>query len=104
MTIARFNDMAAKNIAKGSEEWMMFQDFFKLSQEVWEPEDTDEYWEWAKDKAYEFYQKYKTPYAREFAAGLMIALESVCKERKEKNDTEKGNESSTGSDDADQEG
>lgn len=80
---------------------MMFCDFFELSQEVWNPEDTDEYWEWAEGKAYEFYKKYKTPYAREFAAGLMNALNSVCQERKEKNDTKKKNESGVGANDAD---
>lgn len=79
----------------------MFQDFWELAQEIWEPEDTDEYWEQAKGKAYEFYQKYKTLYAREFAVGLINALDSVCKERKEKSDTEKEDEPSVGAHDAD---
>jgi hypothetical protein len=37
--------MAAKKFLKGSEEWMMFMDFWKLCQDFWEPEDNQDYWQ-----------------------------------------------------------
>lgn len=38
-------DMASKKFAKGSDEWMMFMDFWNLCQKFWISEDTDEYYE-----------------------------------------------------------
>lgn len=43
MMIARSSDMAAKKIVSGSEEFQMFQDFWKVCQEFWIAEDSDEY-------------------------------------------------------------
>lgn len=80
MTIARSSSMAGKKIVKGSEEWQMFQDFWELAQEIWEPEDTDEYWELVGEKTKEFYEKYRTPYACGFAVGLVNTLDEVWKE------------------------
>ena len=37
--------MASKKFAKGSDEWMMFMDFWNLCQKFWISEDTDEYYE-----------------------------------------------------------
>lgn len=94
MMIVRLSNMAGKKIVKGSEEWQMFQDFWKLAQEIWEPEDTDEYWEAVDKKTKVFYEKYHTLYARGFAIGIINALDSVYKERKKtEHDTEKRNES-----------
>ena len=103
MMIVRLSNMAGKKIVKGSEEWQMFQDFWKLAQEIWEPEDTDEYWESVDKKTKVFYEKYHTlssnvnnfiRYARGFAIGIINALDSVYKERKKtEHDTEKRNES-----------
>lgn len=97
MMIARLNNMAGKKIVKGSEEWQMFQDFWKLCQDIWEPEDADEYWQYVISETDKFYQKYRTPYAREFAIGITNALDQVYKERKKVgNDTKKENESGSG--------
>lgn len=82
MMIVRLSNMAGKKIVKGSEEWQMFQDFWKLAQEIWEPEDTNEYWQEVIGKTDEFYRKYKTPYAREFAIGITNALDRVHKDRR----------------------
>ncbi len=71
--------MAGKKIVRGSEEWQMFQDFWKLSQELWEPESNDGYWEKVIRLTDEFYQKYRTPYAKGFALGLVNALDDVSK-------------------------
>ena len=57
----------------------MFQDFWKLSQELWEPESNDGYWEKVIRLTDEFYQKYRTPYAKGFALGLVNALDDVSK-------------------------
>lgn len=57
MMIVRLSNMAGKKIVKGSEEWQMFQDFWKLAQEIWEPEDTDEYWQEVIGKTDEFIEE-----------------------------------------------
>lgn len=51
--------MAYKKFNQGSEEWMMFTDFWKLCQEIWEPEHPDEYWFDAKKKIDAFREKHK---------------------------------------------
>lgn len=101
MMIARLSNMAGKKIVKGSEEWQMFQDFWRLCQDIWEPEDADEYWQYVISETDKFYQKYHTPYALEFAKGITNALDKVHKERKKAgNDTKKANESGSGAIDA----
>ena len=49
-----------RKFEKGSEEWQMFTDFWKLCQEIWEPEHPDEYWLEARKKIDDFREKYKT--------------------------------------------
>lgn len=71
--------MAEKKIAKGSEEWMMFQDYWKLCQSLWIPEDSDEYWGMAIKSVDEFYKKYNTVFAKHFALGLINALDEIYK-------------------------
>lgn len=83
MMIARLNsNMAGKKIAKGSEEWQMFQDFWKLAQDLWIPEDTEEYWQEVMNRTNEFHEKYKTPYAKHFAVGFLNALDEVSRKGK----------------------
>lgn len=77
--------MASKRFEKGSEEWQMFTDFWKLCQKYWEPEQTDEYWECAVKEFDSFYKKYRTPYAKHLAVGMLNALEETEK-GKRKND------------------
>lgn len=70
--------MAAKRFEKGSEEWNMFMDFWKLCQKYWEPDETEEYWEsLAKDG---FYEKYNTPFSRGLFWTLHKELERKLKE------------------------
>lgn len=71
--------MAAKKIVKGSREWKMFQDLWKLCQELWVPEDTDEYWRQVAEKTFEFTKKYDTPFAHYFAVGFLNALDQSWK-------------------------
>ena len=66
MTIVRLVrniDMKAE-LKKGSEEWEMFQDYWKLCKEVWLPEENDEYWKMVADQAEEFHKKYKTSFSK----------------------------------------
>ena len=51
--------MAAVKFSKGSEEWIMFTDFWQLCQKHWEVELTDKYWEDLIADADSFYAKYK---------------------------------------------
>ena len=71
-----------KQFQKGTEEFMMFADFYELCKRFWIPEDTDEYWEELVTESQKFSQKYDSVYARHFAQGLIGALEEV--NRKEK--------------------
>ena len=52
--------MASAKFNKGSEEWMMFTDFWNLCQKYWITEDTDEYWKEVLISSNEFYEKYKS--------------------------------------------
>ena len=36
--------MSEKKFIKGSEEWIIFMDFWEISQKYWNVEGTDEYW------------------------------------------------------------
>lgn len=68
--------MAAVKFFKGSEEWLMFMDFWKLCQEYWEPERNDTYWEALVKDTDKFYEKYKNfPLAKRLAEILVDTLE-----------------------------
>lgn len=67
--------MAAVKFPKGSEEWMMFGDLYKLMQDYWEPEDTDEYWTSLVSATKEFHNKYQTEVSKELALAIVIAME-----------------------------
>lgn len=51
--------VASKRFEKGSEEFILFQDFWKICQSFWIPEDSDEYWEQVVKATDDFYKKYK---------------------------------------------
>lgn len=63
--------MASEKFEKGSEEWMMFLDFWNLCQKYWLVENTDEYWDSLVNSTREFYEKYKNIHLSE---NLAIAL------------------------------
>lgn len=67
--------MAAKKFLKGSEEWLMFMDFWKLCQEYWEPEDSQEYWKEMSKAAMAFDEKYQAfPIANMIALGFIDSV------------------------------
>lgn len=63
--------MASTKFEKGSFYWRMFMDFYKLCQDYWILEDTDEWWKEVTDKCDEFSAKYEN---NAFARGLLGAL------------------------------
>lgn len=73
--------MAAKKFLKGSEEWMMFMDFWKLCQDYWEPEDNQEYWKNSSESIMSFARKYESMiFARIIALAFMDYLETKAKQ------------------------
>ena len=76
--------MASVKFQKGSEEWMMFQDYFKLVQDYYIPEDTDEYWEEVIREVDIFAKKYQgnVPLARGIALAFVTTLEEELKKKK----------------------
>ena len=68
--------MASAKFQKGSEEFMLFQDFWKLCQKHWIVEDSDQYWmELGKD-ANSFVEKYgNLRFAEVMALAFMNAKE-----------------------------
>lgn len=74
--------MASKKFNKGSEEWMMFMDFWNLCQKYWIVEDTDEYWEGVIRSANDFQKKYNhILLSRRLALAFVDALEDVFRKR-----------------------
>ena len=47
-------------LEKGTEEWMMFGDFFNLCKKYWNPNDSDEYWTDILIDSQIFYDKFKS--------------------------------------------
>ncbi len=77
--------MASKNFGKGTEEWMMFVEFWKMCKDYWIAEDTDEYWNELIQKSNEFSEKYKDIIPGELSTKLVIAFcEAKDKEMKQK--------------------
>lgn len=75
--------MASVKFEKGSEEWMMFQDFWKLCQEYWNVEDNDDYWKNLIADCDCFYKKYKEiSIARNLVYALSNSLEQSYKQMK----------------------
>lgn len=73
--------MAAKKFLKGSEEWMMFMDFWKLCQDFWEPEDNQEYWKNSSESIMSFARKYESMiFAKIIALAFMDYLENKAKQ------------------------
>lgn len=79
MPIQVGEDMAEKKFFKGSEEWQMFQDYWNLCQKIWEPEESDEYWERAIDLCDKFHKKYNTEFSKHAAVAIVNALDEKYK-------------------------
>ena len=74
--------MAVKAFEKGSQEWMMFAEYWELCRKHWTIKDNDEYWDAVIRDIAVFSKKYqKEPLARKIALAFLISLE----EKDEKN-------------------
>ncbi len=72
--------MASVRFEKGSHEWCMFQDLWKLCQKFWIPENDDKYWENVVAETDGFYKKYKDiALAKDMAVALVSYLEGKAK-------------------------
>lgn len=83
--------MASKRFEKGSEEWLMFREFWGICQKFWEPEDNDEYWEQAIDATNDFYKKYKENneiFAKKIILAFIDTLEEKSKQNKDRHNIE----------------
>lgn len=68
--------MASVKFNKGSEEWLMFMDFWNLCQEYWNPENNDNYWDGMVNRVDEFYKKYSDiELSKELALSFIRAQE-----------------------------
>ena len=68
-------------IEKNSKEWNMFSDYWKLLQEVWGIEESEEYWQGVRDKVEEFPAKYGA-----FGISLSVALLDELERRSRNNE------------------
>ena len=68
--------MASKKFAKGSDEWMMFMDYWALCQKYWVPEKSDEWWDEVIREIDNFAKKYgSTVFVRGLCMSLINKLE-----------------------------
>ena len=70
--------MAEVKFSKGSEEWLMFMDYWNLCQKHWQVEDSDSYWEQLVNDTNRFYEKYKSiEFARHVALAFINTQEGL---------------------------
>lgn len=69
--------MAEGNFAQGSEEYVMFADFWKLCKKYWIPEKSDEWWDEVLKEIDRFIKKYgSTAFVRGLGLALVDELEA----------------------------
>lgn len=74
--------MAEFRFQKGTEEWLMFMDYWNLCQKHWVVEKVDDYWEQLIKDANEFIAKYDTiKLAKNLALALVNTQEQILKEQ-----------------------
>ena len=71
-----------KQLTKQDAEFQMFADYYKIYQDFYAPEDTDEYWDALIKVSEQFYKKYNTKYARDIISAYMESGERIYKDLK----------------------
>lgn len=66
--------MANYRFSNGTEERELFNDYWKLCQKFWQPEDNDEYWKALHDSCVDFGKKYGK-FAEDLALSLVKEME-----------------------------
>lgn len=78
--------------AKGSEQYQIFADFYKLLQLVYNFQDEDAYWDYLVKTVQMFYEKYQESEEKELAKSLGLWTVDYIEARyKEKKENEHGN-------------
>lgn len=63
--------MAGKRFEKGSEEWIMFMDFWNLCQKNWIAEKADAYWDQLREDCIGFVEKHDTEFSKRITAAFI---------------------------------
>lgn len=74
--------MSAIKLQKGTEEFEMFRDYWKMLEENWGVEDSEEYWDKVIEDTKAFYGRYQTEFSKELALTLINELERKAKNEK----------------------
>lgn len=75
--------MASVKFEKGSREWYMFQDYWKLCQKFWIPENNDKYWDDMVKESREFMKKYEdVKLSRMLSPAFIEYLEEISRNEK----------------------
>ena len=74
--------MSAIKLQKGTEEFEMFRDYWKMLEENWGVEDSEAYWNKVIEDTDAFYRKYETEFSKELALALINELERKAKDEK----------------------
>lgn len=67
--------MGIVRLQKGTEEFEMFRDYWRMLEENWGIEETEEYWDKVIADTDAFYKKYKTAFSKDLAVALINELE-----------------------------
>lgn len=72
--------MADIKFQKGSEEWLMFQEYYKIIQKYYIPESNDIYWDSVVEEMDGFCKKYQqVPLAKKIAMAFLKTMEEELK-------------------------
>ena len=74
--------MSAIKLQKGTEEFEMFRDYWKMLEENWGVEDSEAYWNKVIEDTDAFYRKYETEFSKALALALINELERKEKDEK----------------------
>lgn len=74
--------MSAIKLQKGTEEFEMFRDYWKMIEENWGVEDSEAYWNKVIEDTDAFYRKYETEFSKKLALALINELERKAKDEK----------------------
>ena len=78
--------MASKQLPRGTPEFEMFGEFYKMYQEFHEVEESDEYWDGFIQRSHEIISKYgEVPFCRQMIRAFSDYQEYVLKERRRNN-------------------
>lgn len=72
--------MSAIKLQKGTEEFEMFRDYWKILEENWGFEDSEAYWNKVIEDTDAFYRKYETEFSKELVLALINELERKAKD------------------------